>query len=64
MIKQRLRLVRYLLKDRRGLTMQGIIVSIVIGVVVLVIAGLIYMGLSGKLSFFVDVFKNLGRFGQ
>jgi Tfp pilus assembly protein PilW len=50
-------------KQKKGLTVQEIVVSIIIGVVVLVIAGLIYFALTGKMGFFVEQMRNWMRFG-
>ncbi len=63
MIKERLNLVRYFLKNKKGMTVQSVVISIIIAVAVLVIAGLIYGAISGKLSFFGDKLKNWLRFG-
>ena len=54
---------RNFLKDGKAMTTQGIVVSIIIGVAVLIIAGLIYFALTGKMGFFVEQMRNWLRFG-
>ncbi|MEA3329158.1 MAG: hypothetical protein U9Q06_00250 [Nanoarchaeota archaeon] len=53
-----------LFRNRKGLTVSGTVIAVVIVIAVLVLFAMIYFGFSGKLGFLGDKISNLLRFGQ